>query len=85
MTTNLVVYANFNSVPRPNLELAFANGGAIIQASGLVGLGAVTIYSSTNLVNWQPVYTNPPIIGSFRFVDTNALSAPLRYYRATVQ
>jgi hypothetical protein len=38
----------------------------------------VVVQASTNLVNWMPLYTNA---GSFLFTDSNAKSAPCRFFR----
>jgi hypothetical protein len=48
----------------------------------LSGLGQVLIYASTILANWQPILTNPPIIGVLRFVDSATTNMPNRFYRA---
>jgi hypothetical protein len=59
--------------------------GFNLQLNGLTGHGAVTIYASTNLINWQPIFTNPATIGSLQFVDTNALVSPFEFYQADEQ
>lgn len=64
---------------------SFGNQGFTLQLNGLTGHGIVTIYSSTNLVNWQPVFTNPPVVGSLQFIDPNALNVPFQFYRASEQ
>jgi hypothetical protein len=58
----------------------------------------VTVYASTNLMNWVSLLTNPPVIGTFQFIDAQATNwanwvesdegAPNsqgRFYRATEQ
>ena len=60
----------------------FSHGGSfqfIVQ--GLSGQMYV-IQTSTNLVNWRPIYTNS---GSFIFSDTNVVYVPFRFYRAVKQ
>ncbi len=52
-----------------------------LQMSGFTSHGNIIIYGSTNLVTWQPIFTNPPVTGSLHFVDTNALNEPSQYYR----
>jgi hypothetical protein len=49
---------------------------------GASGTGPVVIYASTNLLDWAPIYTNPPVIGSVDFADVQAEAAPQRFYRA---
>jgi len=51
-----------------------------VGGAGLQG-GSFIIESSTNLVNWQPLQTNP---GPFTFTDTNAASYSARFYRAVL-
>jgi hypothetical protein len=61
----------------------FANGQFIIVLTDLTGQGIVVIEASTNLVQWTPVYTNPPAFGQLQFSDatTNSL---IRYYKAVI-
>jgi hypothetical protein len=40
------------------------------------------LYASTNLVNWEPIYTNPPSSFALDFVDGTATNSA-RFYRAT--
>jgi hypothetical protein len=65
--------------------MAWDAAGFHLQLDRLSGHGAVVIYASTNLVDWQPVFTNPPAIGSFEYLDTNAARWPARFYRAVEQ
>jgi len=40
------------------------------------------VQASTNLINWVPVYTNPPpFVSPFTFTDSNVLNYPDRFYR----
>ncbi|HZQ45592.1 MAG TPA: immunoglobulin domain-containing protein [Verrucomicrobiae bacterium] len=64
---------------------SFTSQGFALQLSGLTGHGIVTIYSSTNMANWTPIFTNPPVTGSLQFLDSNALNVPFQFYRATEQ
>jgi hypothetical protein len=63
----------------------WATNGFSLQVSGLTGQGNVVIYSSTNLVSWKPIYTNPPVFGSLQFLDTNATKVPMMFYRILQQ
>jgi hypothetical protein len=58
-----------------------SNGGFQFSLTGLTGQPYV-IQTSTNLVNWVPIYTNT---GSFLFKDTNAPNSSARFYRAVTQ
>ncbi|HZI31397.1 MAG TPA: immunoglobulin domain-containing protein, partial [Candidatus Binatia bacterium] len=51
--------------------LSFTNGGFSLELDQLSGHGNVIIYASTNLVNWFPIFTNPPQLGSFHFLDSS--------------
>lgn len=66
-------------------SFCISSNGLNMQLGGLSGHGAVIIYSSTNLVSWLPIFTNPPVTGFFQFTDSNALNAPLLFYRAAEQ
>lgn len=40
------------------------------------------LFSSTNLVNWTPIFTNTPTSSRFDYLDSNAPSYRQRFYRA---
>ena len=42
----------------------------------------IVVEASTNLVNWQPIWTNPPPGASADFVDPEWVNHPRRFYRA---
>jgi Big-like domain-containing protein len=69
----------FNVAP-PNLQLGPT--GLRLQVDGARGANPVVIDASTNLVNWTPVVTNIPVLGSVQFVDHSATNLPRRFYRA---
>jgi hypothetical protein len=63
--------------------LTLPNGsGATLTVTNLSGHGPIIIYSSTDLRGWQPLLTNPPVLGAFQFLDRGATSFPVRFYRA---
>jgi hypothetical protein len=92
---NVVVYANslVNSVTQPVEEVpppvfvfgpdstTWTESGFQLQISGLSGLRSIVISASTNLIDWQPVFTNPPASGTLRFLDPGASNYPARFYR----
>ena len=43
---------------------------------------SVVVEASTNLVNWQPIWTNTTSDASADFVDLEGLNYPHRFYRA---
>jgi len=53
-----------------------------LQVDGARGVNSVILYASTNLVDWQPIYTNPPSLGSACFLDFAVTNQPRRFYRA---
>jgi hypothetical protein len=60
-----------------------SNGQLHLTLSGFTGQGSVLIEASTNLMQWTPIFTNPPGFGALQFVDPAAASFRYRYYRAT--
>jgi hypothetical protein len=58
-----------------------AGGAARVSVTGLAGQTYI-IQTSTNLVNWVPIYTNG---GSFMFTDPNATNSSQQFYRAVMQ
>jgi uncharacterized repeat protein (TIGR03803 family) len=77
-----------------NVPLAFATGGGALSFSGgqlsivltnLAGQGAIVIEASTDLMNWTPIFTNPPAFGSLNFTDPDGAAYAYRYYRALTQ
>lgn len=48
---------------------------------GLTAAGPVTIYSSTNLVDWNAIHTNPPTVSPWEYVDLFHAERPMRFYR----
>lgn len=77
------------SVSRSTPELAlgsFAPGiGAHIMVNQLSGHGMTVIYSSTNMSDWKPVFTNSPATGTIDWIDSTATNGPLHFYRAVEQ
>jgi hypothetical protein len=56
-----------------------------VTLRGLSGHGNILIYASTNLATWETIYTNPPILGSWRFIDSVSTNYSRRFYRALEQ
>jgi alpha-tubulin suppressor-like RCC1 family protein len=56
--------------------------GFALKIGGLSGTGALIISASSNLLDWNPVFTNPPMQGTFDFVDPDATGQEQRFYRA---
>jgi hypothetical protein len=58
-------------------------GALSIRVTGLTALGPVTIYASSNLVNWDPIFTNPPTIGPLQYQERPLKDQAQRFYRAS--
>jgi hypothetical protein len=62
--------------------LLMTPGGLALRLKGLAGSGPITLYASSNLLDWFPILTNPPVLGSLDLLDRSATNAPSRFYRA---
>jgi alpha-tubulin suppressor-like RCC1 family protein len=86
VTTSLAATVQvLRTTPRIDGGLQFEAGGVRLQLSGLSGHGPLVIFSSTNLVDWNPVFTNPPVVGGIVLIDSSATNVPMRFYRASEQ
>lgn len=65
--------------------LVTTNGNFGLSLSGLSGHGPIIIYASSNLLNWDAIFTNPPMVGTMQFMDGAATNWPLRFYRTAEQ
>jgi alpha-tubulin suppressor-like RCC1 family protein len=63
--------------------LQITNDSIHLRLLGASGLGPVVIYASSDLLNWQPIYTNPPVNGPLDFTDPGISNQPWRFYRAS--
>lgn len=76
------------SVPRSQMRMSnWVNGdpsnpSVWIQLTGGSGVSPITIYSSTNLVDWEPVFTSAPTLKPVVFSGTGVTNGPVRFYRA---
>jgi hypothetical protein len=48
------------------------------------GAAQMTVYSSTNLVNWQPLQVVPVTGGTAVFIDNTVTNGPARFYRLSI-
>lgn len=46
------------------------------------GTNVVIIEAASDLVHWQSVFTNAPILGTVQFLDTSGPGLTRRFYRA---
>ncbi len=77
-----VTSTNFQVVP---LGTGPGPDGFQLEVEGARGTNVVTIEASSDLVLWQPVFTNAPILGTVQFLDTSAPGLARRFYRAEQQ
>ena len=80
--------AVFRPVPRFSStwsQTHSSNGSFGLLLNSLSGHGNIVIESSSNLLDWEPIFTNPPVLGSFQYFDLAPAVAPSRFYRAFEQ
>ncbi len=75
------------SVVAPPLEFDPAGtfpaaDGFHLRLMGLLGDGEIVIYSSPDLMTWEPIHTNSPVVGVFECVDRAATNGA-QFYRAS--
>jgi hypothetical protein len=66
--------------PPQGIELT--NGETHLRLLGASGVGPVVLLASSDLLTWEPVLTNPPVIGLVEFTNVAAGNQPRRFYRA---
>jgi hypothetical protein len=66
-------------------NLQMTTNGFQLQVDGSAGILSVVIDASSNLMDWQPIFTNPPVAGSLQFLDSAATNLSQRFYRARQQ
>jgi hypothetical protein len=59
--------------------------GLNLTLGNLSGHGPSIIYASTNLLDWQPILTNPATVGTLQIIDPSATNSPSQFYQAVEQ
>ena len=59
-----------------------SNDGTHLRVLGASGVGPVVILAGSDLQTWEPILTNPPVIGAVEFLDPDASNPAGRFYRA---
>ncbi|HXA45700.1 MAG TPA: hypothetical protein VNZ25_09350 [Candidatus Angelobacter sp.] len=77
-----VTSTNFQVVP---LDAGPSPAGFQLEVEGAPGTNVVIIEASSDLIHWQPVFTNAPILGTVQYLDTSAPGLAGRFYRAEQQ
>jgi hypothetical protein len=57
--------------------------GLRLRLTGAAGLSPVVVHATTDFLSWEPVYTNPPVIGAFELFDAGITNRPQTFYRAS--
>lgn len=76
------------TVLRPPLLFDAAAGAQLtndmikLRLTGFSESGPIVLYASTNLVDWEAIFTNPPVLGAWEYFDP-LTNAPLRFYRVS--
>lgn len=70
------------TAPLFSATASYLDDGFQCKLSALSGHGSLVIYSSSNLVDWMPLWTNPPVVGDLNFKDLTATNSLIRFYRA---
>jgi hypothetical protein len=65
--------------PMPTYQ--WTSSGFLIQVDGNNSAGPVTIYASTDLMTWIPIFTSPPTNGTIQFLDSASINYPERFYQ----
>jgi uncharacterized delta-60 repeat protein len=65
--------------------LGITNGSFGLTLAGLSSHGPIIVYASSNLFNWEAIFTNPPLSGSLQFWEVISTNQPARFYRAEEQ
>jgi hypothetical protein len=84
-------YSAREAISTPPIELQLVPGDGrnkgrfVLKVAGLSTLGNVVVLASTNLVEWDPVHTNPPTTGPLFYLDPESGTAGSRFYRVSEQ
>jgi alpha-tubulin suppressor-like RCC1 family protein len=63
--------------------MQMTTNGFKLRIGGLAGQGPLILYASTNLANWMPVLTNPPVVGTLDVLDPNATNQAQLFYKVS--
>jgi hypothetical protein len=65
-----------------SLSYLATNGAFSMRLTGSSGVYPVVISTTTNLVDWMPIFTNAPTTNAIDFTDLPSAASPQRFYRA---
>jgi hypothetical protein len=78
-TNSFVVIVNPLTQPTES-SVDYSNGQFSLTINGTAGPDYI-VQTSTDLINWQNLFTNSSPTLPFTFTDTNAVTAPVQFYR----
>ncbi len=81
ITSTNAVLAIYDSAAATLNSFDFTGGAFTFNISGVPGYNYV-IQTSTNLLGWDPIWTN---VSPFSFIETNSVEYPSRFFRAVYQ
>jgi pectate lyase len=80
-STNAILSLSSGTHAKPQLaSISFSNGSFSISVAGDSGVDYI-VQASTNLMNWDSIFTNHSPVPPFTWSDTNANNWGHRYYR----
>lgn len=84
-TPNLSYDVNYfpDSFPPQMTPSGLDKNGAFTMALEIPSTLSYVIQASTNLMNWQPIFTNSAPPGLVDFTDDGSINYPVRFYRMT--
>lgn len=62
-----------------------AGESPLLRINGLSASGIVVISASTNLLDWAPIFTNPPTLSPMHYIEPSTGETRQRYYRVFEQ
>ncbi|MFO1475722.1 MAG: hypothetical protein U1F98_03605 [Verrucomicrobiota bacterium] len=77
--------SDISAGPLTIVSSSVTGGQFLLQVGGLTGHGHIVLRSSTNLLDWQAILTNPPTAGFLQLTDPVPVTPPMRYYRVEEQ
>jgi len=83
--TNGIELTLTRGLPYLGIESFMGGSGLQLNVNQLSGHGPIVIYSSTNMTDWKPIFTNPPTAGTIDWIDSSATNSSTLFYRAVEQ
>jgi len=81
LEANIITVSPFLAPPSFASIQRAANGTVTLVINNTTNL-ALTLQTSTNLINWSTLATPTPTVSPYTYLDTTASAAAMRFYRA---